>query len=52
MKRKKIQCYGIYTGMFIILCTVTFLPFIIEGKSFIWAAGVEDGLSQHFSALA
>lgn len=23
-----------------------------EGKSFVWGAGVEDGLSQHFSALA
>ncbi|MFR9098661.1 MAG: YfhO family protein [Anaerostipes hadrus] len=26
--------------------------FFIGGKNFVWGAGVEDGLSQHFSALA
>lgn len=26
--------------------------FFMGGKNFVWGAGVEDGLSQHFSALA
>ena len=34
------------------MCIGAFLPFFTEGKSFVWGAGVEDGLSQHFSALA
>ena len=38
--------------MFLLMCIVAFLPFFTEGKSFVWGAGVEDGLSQHFSALA
>lgn len=37
--------------MFLLMCIVAFLPFFTEGKSFVWGAGVEDGLSQHFSAL-
>ncbi len=50
MRRKKV--YLFYTAMFVVMCLVAFFPFLAEGKSFIWAAGVEDGLSQHFSALA
>lgn len=38
--------------MFLLMCIVAFLPFFTEGKSFVWGEGVEDGLSQHFSALA
>lgn len=38
--------------MFLLMCIGAFLPFFTEGKSFVWGAGVEDGLSQHFSALA
>lgn len=45
-------CYGMYTLMFILMCIAAFLPFFMEGKNFVWGAGVEDGLSQHFSALA
>lgn len=41
-----------YTLMFFLMCMAAFLPFFLEGKSFVWGAGVEDGLSQHFSALA
>ena len=53
MKEKQRRyCYGMYTLLFLIMCVVAFLPFFMEGKSFVWGAGVEDGLSQHFSALA
>lgn len=50
-KQRK-YCYGVYTLMFALMCMAAFLPFFITGKSFVWGAGVEDGLSQHFSALA
>lgn len=52
IKEQRKYCYGIYTLMFLLMCITAFLPFFIEGKSFVWGAGVEDGLSQHFSALA
>lgn len=52
IKEQRKSCYGIYTLMFLLMCIVAFLPFFTEGKSFVWGAGVEDGLSQHFSALA
>lgn len=52
IKEQRKYCYGVYTLMFLLMCIVAFLPFFIEGKSFVWGAGVEDGLSQHFSALA
>ena len=52
IKEQRKYCYGVYTLMFLLMCIVTFLPFFTEGKSFVWGAGVEDGLSQHFSALA
>ena len=52
IKEQRKYCYGIYTLMFLLMCIVAFLPFFTEGKSFVWGAGVEDGLSQHFSALA
>lgn len=53
MKQKQRRyCYGMYTFLFFLMCVAAFLPFFMEGKSFVWGAGVEDGLSQHFSALA
>lgn len=52
IKEQRKYCYGVYTLMFLLMCIVAFLPFFTEGKSFVWRAGVEDGLSQHFSALA
>ena len=53
MKNKQSKyCYLIYTVMFCLMCIAAFFPFFMEGKSFVWGAGVEDGLSQHFSALA
>ena len=52
IKEQRKYCYGVYTLMFLLMCIVAFLPFFNEGKSFVWGAGVEDGLSQHFSALA
>lgn len=52
IKEQRKYCYGVYTLMFLLMCIVAFLPFFAEGKSFVWGAGVEDGLSQHFSALA
>lgn len=52
IKEQRKYCYGVYTLMFLLMCIVVFLPFFTEGKSFVWGAGVEDGLSQHFSALA
>ena len=52
LKEQRKYCYGVYTLMFLLMCIVAFLPFFTEGKSFVWGAGVEDGLSQHFSALA
>lgn len=51
IKEQRKYCYGVYTLMFLLMCIVAFLPFFTEGKSFVWGAGVEDGLSQHFSAL-
>lgn len=50
MKRRKY--YLLFTGLFLLMCAAAFFPFFNEGKSFVWGAGVEDGLSQHFSALA
>lgn len=52
IKEQRKYCYGVYTLMFLLMCIVAFLPFFTEGKSFVWGAGVEDGLSQHFPALA
>lgn len=52
IKEQRKYCYGVYALMFLLMCIVAFLPFFTEGKSFVWGAGVEDGLSQHFSALA
>ena len=52
IKEQRKYCYGLYTLMFLLMCIGAFLPFFTEGKSFVWGAGVEDGLSQHFSALA
>ena len=52
IKKQRKYCYGIYTLMFLLMCIAAFLPFFTEGKSFVWGAGIEDGLSQHFSALA
>lgn len=52
IKEQRKYCYGVYTLMFLLMCIVAFLRFFAEGKSFVWGAGVEDGLSQHFSALA
>ena len=51
-KEHRKYCYGMYTLMFLLMCIAAFLPFFTEGKGFVWGAGVEDGLSQHFSALA
>ena len=51
IKEQRKYCYGVYTLMFLLMCIGAFLPFFTEGKSFVWGAGVEDGLSQHFSAL-
>ena len=44
--------YLLYLVLFVFMCFTAFYPFIAEGKSFIWAEGVEDGLSQHFESLA
>ena len=44
--------YLLYLMLFVFMCFTAFYPFIAEGKSFIWGAGVEDGLSQHFESLA
>ena len=52
IKEQRKYCYGVYTLMFLLMCIVAFLPFFTEGKSFVWGAGVEDGLSQHFLSLA
>ena len=51
IKEQRKYCYGVYTLMFLLMCIVAFLPFFTEGKSFVWGAGVEDGLSQHYSAM-
>lgn len=44
--------YLLYTCLFAVMCIAAFYPFLAEGKGFVWGAGVEDGLSQHFSALS
>ncbi|MBU5459342.1 YfhO family protein [Anaerostipes sp. MSJ-23] len=51
-KQKRRKCFLLYTGFFLMMCVVSFFPFFAEGKSFIWGAGIEDGLSQHFTSLA
>ena len=51
-EKERKYCYGMYTLMFLLMCMAAFLPFFMGGKNFVWGAGVEDGLSQHFSALA
>ena len=51
-EKKRGKIYLIYTLMFLAMCVAAFYPFYAEGKGFIWGAGVEDGLSQHFSALS
>ena len=40
--------YLLYLVLFVFMCFTAFYPFIAEGKSFVWAAGVEDGLSPAF----
>lgn len=52
MKKEIRNHYLLYSALFFMMCAAAFAPFWEEGKSFIWGAGVEDGLSQHFSALA
>lgn len=52
MKKEKRNYYLLYSVLFFFMCAAAFVPFLREGKNFIWGAGVEDGLSQHFSALA
>ena len=51
-KKQRRYCYVLYTVLFLMMSMAAFLPFFMEGKSFVWGAGIEDGLSQHFSALA
>lgn len=49
MKKSLIKStYLIYTFSFFLLLPVAFLPFILEGKSFIWHI---DGLYQHYPLL-
>ncbi|MEY8460665.1 YfhO family protein [Eggerthellaceae bacterium 24-137] len=40
--------FVVYTLLFALTALACFLPFIANGKSFIWSA---DGLSQHYNAL-
>lgn len=40
--------YFIYTITFLLLLPIVFLPFIVEGKSFVWKL---DGLDQHLPML-
>ena len=45
--------YVIYTFIFLALCFVIFLPFFINGKSFVWDTGglnTGDGFVQHFTS--
>lgn len=42
----------IYTILFFTLCIVVFYPFYSNGKSFVWGAYAQDGLSQHLNAAA
>lgn len=51
-EKERKYCYGMYTLMFLLMCMAAFLPFFMGGKNFVWGAGVEDGLSQHFQTLA
>ena len=48
IKEQRKYCYGVYTLMFLLMYRGISAIFT-EGKSFVWGAGVEDGLSQHFS---
>ncbi|HHV10941.1 MAG TPA: YfhO family protein [Clostridiales bacterium] len=49
MKKPLIKnTYLIYTLSFLLLLPIVFLPFILEGRSFVWH---EDGLYQHYPLL-
>ena len=53
IKEQRKYCYGVYTLMFFTdVVSWHFCHFFTEGKSFVWGAGVEDGLSQHFFSIS
>lgn len=41
-----------YTILFCTLCIIVFSHFYVNGKSFVWGAATQDGLSQHLNAAA
>ena len=50
-RKRSIDLYLTYTGLFAITATLVFLPFIVCGKSFIWTESPSDGLYQHLNAF-
>ena len=49
MRRKLLQnTYLIYSVTFMLLLPVVFLPFLMEGRTFVWEV---DGMSQHYPIL-
>ena len=49
--KERLHYYGIYTVIFAVISFCVFFLFIREGKSFIYDAGGEDGISQHYISL-
>ncbi len=47
-KNTRFKFYIQYTMLFAITAVVTFLPFLVAGKSFVWQT---DGLVQHYNAF-
>ncbi len=47
----KIKYFAVYTLLFAVTALVVFLPFLRNGKSFIWIGQEQDGLYQHYTAL-
>ena len=52
IKEQRKYCYGVYTLMFFTDVYRGISAIFTEGKALYGEQGVEDGLSQHFSALA
>lgn len=49
MNRSRQKSFGIYTLLFLAVCTAAFFAFFIEHKSFVWKS---DGYRQYYPALS
>lgn len=49
--KERFYYYGIYTAVFAVISFLVFFLFLKDGRSFIYDAGGEDGISQHYISL-